>query len=307
VIVTFCITSTLPAACSSAISGGASPFVANAPLIFVSNNQINAIVPMEVAIGLQSASSGADILVTVGSVASNYSVNGNSGSTATTPFLLNTATQHPGIFTTGGSGVGQAAVLLGSTYTLNSSTNPAIKANNPVLHIFLTGMGDPGATGTNADTSASSAAASGVAYPGNCISEANYITLISTAATTGPSGAVVPGWNSADTSLDGVIFNSANFWPSILPPCFPVVATPATSGVANTGVVVQLGTGAYIQPSYAGFAPGGVAGLYQVDVTILSSYTYAPTLAALNNGGQMPLTVYVNNVATQPGVYVYVQ
>ncbi|MGD0438847.1 MAG: IPT/TIG domain-containing protein, partial [Bryobacteraceae bacterium] len=98
----------------------------NAPLIYVSQNQISAQVPYEVTIGANKA-----VVVTNGT-------NPAANSTVTT------AATAPGIFTADGSGSGQAAALnydsTTDAYTLNGTTTPC-KIGDTVL-LYLTGEGN---------------------------------------------------------------------------------------------------------------------------------------------------------------------
>ncbi len=98
----------------------------DAPLIYVSANQVSAQVPYEAATG-----SNKQVVVT----------NGSNPAANTTVTIAATS---PGIFTADGSGSGQAAALnytaANSQYSLNSSSNPA-KIGDTVL-IYLTGEGD---------------------------------------------------------------------------------------------------------------------------------------------------------------------
>ena len=97
----------------------------DAPIIFVSQNQVSVQVPYEVAIG-----TGKTVAL----------VNGTNNANST----VDTQASAPGIFTSDGSGSGQAAVLnYNSTtqqYTLNSSTNPAHIGD--IVLVYLTGEGD---------------------------------------------------------------------------------------------------------------------------------------------------------------------
>ena len=98
----------------------------NAPLIYVSANQLSAQVPYEAAAG------------------SNKQVSVTNGSNPAASATVTIAATSPGIFTADGSGTGQAAALnyVASTsqYSLNSSSNPA-KLGDTVL-LYLTGEGD---------------------------------------------------------------------------------------------------------------------------------------------------------------------
>lgn len=98
----------------------------NAPILYVSSNQVTVQVPYEVTQGAAKA-----VVVT----------NGASPAANTTVTI---AAQAPGIFTADGSGTGQAAAIntasTSGLVTLNSSTNPA-KIGDTVT-LFVTGEGD---------------------------------------------------------------------------------------------------------------------------------------------------------------------
>jgi uncharacterized protein (TIGR03437 family) len=99
-----------------------------APLIMVSSNQVNAMVPSGVAGGIGG-----------GSATLVIQNNGSSASFANIA-LVN---ENPGIFTLSGQGSGQAAVLnydaASGSYTINSSKNTASRGSTIV--IFATGLG----------------------------------------------------------------------------------------------------------------------------------------------------------------------
>jgi uncharacterized protein (TIGR03437 family) len=100
----------------------------DAPLIMVSANQVNAIVPVAV-----STAPGVTIAV----------VNTLTGE-ATAGWLATTVSADPGVFTFGGLGKGQAAVLNYDTSTnttvVNSTKDTASKGS--AIEIFATGLGD---------------------------------------------------------------------------------------------------------------------------------------------------------------------
>jgi uncharacterized protein (TIGR03437 family) len=99
-----------------------------APIIMASNNQINLMVPYEVATGIGGA--GAALMVQ----------NGANSATFSNLALVN---EDPGIFTLNGEGTGQAAVLNYSTttgsYTINSSKQTAPPGS--MIVIYATGLG----------------------------------------------------------------------------------------------------------------------------------------------------------------------
>lgn len=103
----------------------------NAPIIMVSSNQINAIVPVATANVLQSGNPFVSVTV-------------QNGVNSTQVFPLTVVTEDPGMFTFGGLGQGQAAILnydnTTGAYTINSSTVPAPRGST--ILIYATGMGD---------------------------------------------------------------------------------------------------------------------------------------------------------------------
>src|SRR5581483_6032713 len=127
---------TFPAALSNVTVDFTIPGLAktvSAPLIMVSSNQINALVPLEVGSVVGAAAPGNVITVTV------------TNNKLTTPAFSATAvTANPGIFSFDGLGKGQAAVLNyddpTSSYIINSSTAPAPRSSTVI--IYATGLGD---------------------------------------------------------------------------------------------------------------------------------------------------------------------
>lgn len=104
----------------------------DAPLIMVSINQINAIVPREV-IQAVAAAPGPSVTITV-----------KNGAISTLPVKVYVVAANPAIFSFAGLGQGQAAVLnydsATSSYVINSSKNAA--ARGSTISIYATGMGD---------------------------------------------------------------------------------------------------------------------------------------------------------------------
>ena len=261
--------------------------LADAPVIFVSNNQINAIVPAEVTALLgvngSTTANAANIQVSINNV-TNDSHN---------PVPVDVAAATPGIFTPSGSGIGPGAVL-NSNWTLNTPSAPALHGSQ--VHIYATGLGAP------TSTSADSYIVSPPAYPGNCLSTNAYLGVLK--GTTNPpstplgtqAGSPLNGANSGLTSINGAVIATANIYAGLLPPCFPV--TP-------TGVQVKFGTSATATvPTYAGFVWDSIAGLYQIDVTLPSAFTPSPP----TNGGPIAMTLTVGTSATsQSGVTIYVK
>ncbi len=103
---------------------------ASAPILMVSSNQINAIVPKAVAIVLGSANTTATVTVL------------NNG-TPSLSYSVTVLQEDPGIFTFGGLGQGQGAIInydANSAATINSSTNA--EPTGDVIAIFATGLGE---------------------------------------------------------------------------------------------------------------------------------------------------------------------
>ena len=102
-----------------------------APLIMVSSNQINCIVPVEVSAVLGSANPTVAVTV-VNGAATTSSVN------------LTVVPEDPGVFTFGGLGQGQGAVLnfdsTSGSYVINASKSAAPRGST--ISIYATGMGD---------------------------------------------------------------------------------------------------------------------------------------------------------------------
>lgn len=109
--------------------GAGSPVFA--PIIMVSSNQINAVVPFEVAAALANANPSATATVI------------NNG-TPTLAYPLAVVAENPGMFAFGGLGQGQAAILNydsnTAAYTINASKNAAPRGSTIV--IYATGMGE---------------------------------------------------------------------------------------------------------------------------------------------------------------------
>jgi uncharacterized protein (TIGR03437 family) len=126
------------------------PLVA-APLIMVSNNQINALVPVPpLALAAAGLNAWVQIVETISTVAGDNIV-----STAWLPVTVVPA--DPGAFTFGGLGLGQAAVLnydAVAGYSINSAKNPAPKGST--ISLYATGLGDL-MTGVRVDVTDSSA------------------------------------------------------------------------------------------------------------------------------------------------------
>ncbi len=114
-----------------AIPGIAAPVAA--PLIMVSSNQINALVPVEIGTVTAAAAPGNVVTITV-----------TNNGVATAAFPATATDADPGVFSFDGLGKGQAAVLnyddTAGSYIINSSATPA--ARSSTIIIYATGLGD---------------------------------------------------------------------------------------------------------------------------------------------------------------------
>ncbi len=147
--------------------------LAQAPLLFVSNDQINMMVPAEI---IGTGITGLQFVVT-------------SGLNSSQPYMATPAATNPGLFTTSSSGQGQGAIL-NSDFSVNGDTNEA-KPGSTVI-IYATGLGAPNSTATDA---ASTTAAK---FPASCVSVANYETA---ATLTTLDGAVLVGTDLGTNKL----------------------------------------------------------------------------------------------------------
>ena len=121
----------------------------NAPILMVSINQINAIVPKAVAAAAGTGNSQGTISVT-------------NGVQTSAPYPVTILAEDPGIFTFGGLGQGQGAIInydANGAATINSKTNAEPRGD--VISLFATGLGEL-ADATIPDGALTSATAAGV-------------------------------------------------------------------------------------------------------------------------------------------------
>lgn len=111
------------------VDSNVGPTFINAPILMASLNQVNAIVPKELAGAI-----GQQITVTVT----------NNGVVTATPFSLQVVKENPGMFTYGGLGQGQGAIInydaTGTVTSVNSTKNSETRGNT--IAIYATGLGD---------------------------------------------------------------------------------------------------------------------------------------------------------------------
>ena len=253
-------------------------FIANAPVLFATNGQINLLVPQAVSASIGSA---VDIVV-------NFGYGSGATLKSSAPYTVNVNATNPGIFTVGSNGQGDGAIL-NSNWAIVGNANPAgmrtTASDSDTVQLYVTGLGVPDSIADNASAGAS------YAWSADCITMASYLTSL-----TNSSGVTLP--NVDGTIIQGYLFNSNR-----LPPCIKtnsaLVPTVTIGGVAGTVV-------------YGGFVPNSVAGLYQVNVTMPASsggpFTSptGQTIAAIVQPVQLPVSVTANGLTSQAGVTVWV-
>jgi uncharacterized protein (TIGR03437 family) len=253
--------------------------LANAPLLFATSGQINAVIPS----GVGTIGTTVDMYVNFG-----YGAAGSSTLHSSTAYPVTIVAKDPGLFTTTADGSGSGAIL-NSSYTLVGSSNPAglrTGSDSDIIQIYMTGLGAPDSTG---------AGSSGVsAWPADCETLAGYQTLFNTY--TGGSA----------TTLDGAVITPSAILSGSgrLVPCFLSTDTLAVTVGGQAGTV-----------QYAGWAPGTIAGLYQLNVLMpVSTATYTTTTnsvaATLTGPAEVPVsveaTVSGSHYYSQNNVYVWV-
>jgi uncharacterized protein (TIGR03437 family) len=239
---------------------GPSTLIADAYLIYVSSTQINAIVPSGVT---ASGITALQIVVTYNSVAN------------TVPYPAVPAAANMGVFATGADGQGQGAIL-NSNGSVNSATNAA--ALGSVVMIYVSGMGVPTSTATDASSTTAPKA------PAACISPGSYFAAVNALST--PPGTP---W----TSDDGAVLLSTNLGTNKYAPCFPLSGTGSPS-VSIGGQPATL--------TYAGWVVDSVAGLYQINATVPTSKLTAGPVSV-----QVTLGSGTSAVTSQAGVTMAVQ
>ncbi len=251
-----------------------------APLLFVTNSQINAIVPGAVAAAPTlydvAVAFGCPLLIspsTVGCATSTVALSAG--------FTVNTVATDPGVFTIGSDGQGSAAALESSNYALVNAATPAgmrsTGTDSDTVLLYVTGLGVP---------------------LSSSLTTSNDDTCIAALGSTGYLGALEASVNPNATlsNIDGAVFQNSLF-PGDLPPCLTTAPTVTIGGVDAT-------------VSYAGFVSGTVAGLYQINAQLPSTTgTFYPSypsqegaLTNLTAAAQLPVFVTVGGNTSQAGV-----
>jgi hypothetical protein len=281
-------------------------------LLFAANTQINVLVPAAVTGGttslLGAAPSGfgqVDVLVyygasAAGSVPATTIVPGGPGFSLAYNVVV--AAYNPGVFTVDSTGVGQGAIL-NSDNSLNGdgTDNGVPAAKGGIIQIFMTGLGIPDSTNSDATTSTPRsypttgclAAVSPATAGGTTAAPGSYLAAVNTTATTPnlyapPTSYVAPSplW----TTLDGALIQSS-FIPDLAHHFAPCLKTPPTVMIGGRAATV----------AYAGWTTDSVVGLYQINVTI--------PLTVSSGDNQVLVTIgpTANPITSQSGVTVNVQ
>jgi hypothetical protein len=280
-----------------------------APLLFATNNQINAMVPG----GLTTTPpTKYDIVVRFGLTATTLS------GVVLPPYTIITQAYDPGVFTVDPTNDGAIVLATGINIgnVTNSSSTPARVRPSPgvsdTVEIYMTGLGVPPGIYATPGTASTAGA------PADCLTIAAYEGAWSTALTSldgvvmqlpGPtfaSGVGVPCWNPAAGSLD----------PSVVP-------LGAAFGATYSTTYAPIPVVSATNITYLGWAPGSIAGLYQANVILPALGATAATEIADASGNavskaaaairQVPvtLTMYpgsgVVTPITFPAVNMYVQ
>ena len=250
--------------------------IANAPLLFATSTQINLLVPASVAPFIGKS---IDIVV-------NFGISGMSPA-ASAPFTVSIAAASPGVFTVGGDGRGEGAILSFNWDMVTRGNEAGMRQNaadSDTVQIYVTGLGAPDGTADNATVG------TGV-WPADCVSPASYLTTLNFTT------------SSSSATLDGALVSSGLFNTGRLAPCLKTAANIPTVTIGGQPAVV----------TYAGWVPDSVAGQYQLNVRLPGSAAKTYTSATgdvvagpLTAPVQLPVVVSARGRASQPGVTIWV-
>jgi uncharacterized protein (TIGR03437 family) len=250
--------------------------IATARLLFATNSQINLLAPAALSAYVGKT---VDLVVTFGHLPAAM--------LNSTPFPVRVAAADPAVFTIGSDGQGDGAIL-GSDWSIIGAGNEAgMRANaadSDVVQIYMTGLGAP-------DSSASNATPGAGQWPADCVSPGSYLATLNQ-----QTGAALP-------TADGVFLDGSLLNGSRLPPCLGTAAAIPAVTIGGQPAVV----------TYAGWVTGSVAGQYQVNVRLpgsgagtFTSPTGAAITAPLTAAAQLPVVVTARGQASQPGVTIWV-
>jgi hypothetical protein len=278
-------------------------------LLFATNTQLNILVPAGVVasgvtslLGTAAGGSGmVDVLVNYGTTvpgATPATTIVPSGAGFSAAYNVVVAAVNPGIFTVDSTGVGQGAIL-NADNSLNGSLsgNGTPTAKGGMVQLFMTGLGVPDSTATDATTTTARAyptagclaAVAPTTVGSTSVAPGSYLAAVNTTATapglyTPPTGYAAPSplW----TNLDGAIIQSA-FIPDLAHHFAPCMRTAPTVTIGGKAATV----------GYAGWVTDSVVGLYQINVTVPLTVS----------SGDNQVVVTVGSIASQSGVTVNVQ
>ncbi len=253
---------------------GTATSLGNAPLLFATNGQINALVPSGV---ISKIGSPIDVVV-------------NFGTKSSSAYVVNCVATDPGLFTIGADGQGVTAAL-DANYNLIGQSNPAgMRHTSPSdqVAIYMTGLGAP-------ETGADDTATGGSTWPTDCASVSSFLTEL-----TSVTGNVL-------TTLDGALvtptaINTGRFAPcvggagSFLPSV--TVGGVSASSVAFAGWVAGTVAGLYQLNVVLPQSNGGP--FTDINGNSISEANLATARA-------LPVVVTSNSVASQTGVTLWSQ
>jgi uncharacterized protein (TIGR03437 family) len=240
--------------------------IADCPLLFATNNQINFMAPS--ALTGYMTNQMVDIVVSFGTQKS-------------AAYTVTVAPTDPGVFTASGDGQGESAALnttlasqlVGNhNYSAAGATATTLATDSDTIALYVTGLGVPDSDGST------------LTYGVTCISAASYFPLVNAAT------------SASLTSDDGLVLQNAwiNSNPAVTlyEPCMKTAPTVTIGGVqANV--------------TFAGWVMDSIAGLYQINVQLpLASLFTSPALTYAPQA--LPVVVTANGVTSQTGANLYV-
>ena len=252
--------------------------IANAPLLFATNSQINLLVPAAVSAQISGS---VDIVV-------NFGYGTGATMHSSTPFTVNVAATNPGVFTIGADGQGAGAIL-GPNWALIAAGQEAgmrsTATDSDIVQIYMTGLGLPDSIADNAS------AGSGYSWSADCVTVASYLASLNLSA------------SSSVTVADGAVIQASLLNTNRLAPCIKSNSTnvPSVTVGGVAGVV-----------TYAGWVADSIAGLYQVNVRLPGSgagpftATDGTSVATISAPVQLPVVVRANGNSSQTGVSLWV-
>ena len=255
----------------------------NAPLLFATNGQINLLVPSAVA---PYVGKSVDMVVNFG-YASLQTTTQTTTMASSALFPVNIAAADPGIFTIGTDGQGDGAILGQDWSVIGVGNEAAMRTNqgdSDTVQIFMTGLGAPDGIADNSGIGAGQ-------WPGDCVTLASYLSALNSQT------------SGTFPTLDGALIESSLLNTNRLAPCLhSPAATPTVTIGGQPGWLM-----------YAGWVPGQVAGLYQLNVKLpgsgagpFTSASGAVIVGAFTVPVQLPVFVTARGRTSQAGVTMWV-